>query len=207
MLTLGFFYGTAFTKFYLTRTFPVSPMKYLITFVTVILLLLVSSGQSYAFGEAGSSASLVLTLEQNGSDNRAQVLRSFLLEYDSPLAPYAEDFVKNADKYSLDWRLVASIAGLESTFGKQIPYNSLNAWGWGVYGDNVIRFATWNEGIETISKGLRERYLKEKPESDPYLIGPIYAASPSWAQRVSFFMEKMEEYRIRNAKSTLALAL
>lgn len=182
-------------------------MKYLITFVTVILLLLVYGGQSYAFEKAGSSASLDFTLEQNGSDNRVQVLRSFLLEYDSPLAPYAEDFVTSADKYNLDWRLVASIAGLESTFGKQILYNSFNAWGWGVYGDNVIRFATWNEGIETISKGLRERYLKERQESDPYFIGPTYAASPTWAQRVSYFMNKMEEYRIRNAKSTLALAL
>lgn len=182
-------------------------MKYLITLLTATLLLLVSKGQSYAFEKAGSSASLDFTIEQNISDNRVQILRSFLLEYDSPLAPYAGDFIKNADKYSLDWRLVASIAGLESTFGKHIPYNSYNGWGWGVYGDNVIRFATWNEGIETISKGLRERYLKEKQESDPYFIGPTYAASPSWAERVSYFMSKMEEYRIRNAKSTLALAL
>lgn len=182
-------------------------MKYLITFIAVILLLLVSGNKSYAYEKAGSSASLEPGLEQNDSDNRTQILRNFLIQYDSPLAAYAEDFVTNADKYSLDWRLVASIAGLESTFGKNIPYNSYNGWGWGVYGDNVIRFSSWSEGIETISKGLRENYLKEKPESDPYFIGPTYAASPTWAQRVSFFMEKMEEFRIKNAKSTLALAL
>ncbi len=170
-------------------------------------MLFIAVSPSYAFNEAGSSATLEPTIEQSNPDNRAQILRGFLLEYDSPLAIYAQDFIANADKYSLDWRLVASIAGLESTFGKNIPYNSYNGWGWGVYGDNVIRFNSWSEGIETISQGLRERYLKDKPESDPYFIGPTYAASSTWAQRVSYFMEKMEEYRIRNAKSTLALAL
>ena len=175
--------------------------------ISFVVMLFIAAPHSYAFNEAGSSATLEPTVEQSGPDNRAQILKGFLLEYDSPLAPYAEDFVESADNHNLDWRLVASIAGLESTFGKHIPYNSYNGWGWGVYGDNVIRFNSWSEGIETISQGLRERYLKDKPESDPYFIGPTYAASPTWAQRVSYFMEKMEEYRLRNAKSTLALAL
>ena len=182
-------------------------MKYLITFLTVILLLLTNASLSYAYKEAGASADLDPIGESIVLDNRSEVLRNFLIQYDSPLSGEAESFIKNADKYNLDWRLVASIAGLESTFGKHIPYNSYNGWGWGVYGDNVIRFNSWSEGIETISQGLRERYLKDKLESDPYFIGPTYAASPTWAQRVSYFMEKMEEYKLRNAKSTLALAL
>lgn len=175
--------------------------------IAVVFMLTKAVGNSYAYGEAGASAELQSTISVEESDQRAEILKNFLLQYDSPLAGNAEDFVKYADKYQLDWKLVASIAGLESTFGKHIPYNSYNGWGWGVYGDNVIRFASWSEGIETISKGLRERYLKDKIESDPYFIGPTYAASPTWAERVSFFMVKMEEYRIRNAKSTLALAL
>ena len=160
-----------------------------------ILLLFLSKGDSLAFGEAsGSSAVLNSTIEDK-------------TPYNSPLASYASDFVKSADKYNLDWRLVASIAGLESTFGKHVPASSYNGWGWGIYGNNVTRFNSWEDGIETISKGLRERYLGENPESNPYIIGPTYAASPSWAQRVTFFMNRMEAYRIRNAKSTLALAL
>ena len=183
-------------------------MKKILTIISISILLLISTGKSYAVEQAsGSSATLESTVAPKSFDNRVEVLEGFLLQYDSPLAPYANDFIKYADKYSLDWRLVASIAGLESTFGKHIPVNSYNGWGWGVYGDNVIRFATWPDGIETISKGLRERYLKDRQESDPYFIGPTYAASPTWAQRVSYFMEKMEEYRLRNAKSTLALAL
>ncbi len=170
-------------------------------------LLFISKGESYAAQLAfASSASLKSEVAKLPFDNRVEVLESFLAEYDSPLAPFASDFIKYADRYSLDWRLVASIAGLESTFGKNIPYNSYNGWGWGVYGDNVIRFSSWSEGIETISKGLREGYLKDREYSDPYFIGPTYAASPTWAQRVTFFMVKMEEYRLRNGKSTLALA-
>ena len=180
----------------------------IISVVTVILLLLISRGQSFASEIASkSSASLQSPFNKVEPDNRTQVLEGFLNQYDSPLAPYASDFIKNADKYNLDWRLVASIAGLESTFGKHIPYESYNGWGWGIYGDNIIRFNSWSEGIETISKGLRERYLRDIEYSDPYIIGPTYAASPTWAQRVSFFMEKMEEYRLQNGKSTLTLTI
>ena len=183
-------------------------MKKLLTIISVFIMLLISSGDSYASNHAsGSSAKLTSEVSPLVVDDRAQILEGFLQEYDSPLAPYASDFIKYADQYDLDWRLVASIAGLESTFGKRIPYQSYNGWGWGVYGDNVIRFESWSEGIETISHGLRTRYLKNGEYSDPYIIGPTYAASPTWAVRVTFFMNRMEEYRLKNAKSTLALAL
>ena len=176
-------------------------MKPIAIFI-VILMAALLPGPSYAFQNASnSSAKLVSEFGNNTPDEREEILKEFLLLYDSPLAPFAQDFVRNADNYQLDWRLVASIAGLESTFGKRIPYNSYNAWGWGIYGDNVVRFNSWPEGIETISKGLRERYLKDFSESDPYVIGPTYAASPTWAQRVSFFMARIEDFeKIHSAK-------
>ncbi len=182
-------------------------MKKILTISLAVVMLLIGTGKSYAYEASASSAKLQPTIVSKPYDNRAEVLRGFLESYDSPLAPYAGEFVYYADKYNLDWRLVASIAGLESTFGKRIPYNSYNGWGWGIYGDNMIRFNSWSEGIETISKGIRDRYLKEGQYSDPYVIGPTYAASPTWAVRVTFFMNKMEQYRIKNGKSTLALAL
>lgn len=170
-------------------------------------MLLESSGVCFANDLSKSSATLYSSTVSAKPDNRAQILKGFLDSNNSPLAPYSEDFVASADKYNLDWRLVAAISGLESTFGQQIPSNSYNGWGWGVYGDNVIRFRSWQEGIETISKGLRERYLRDNSESDPYIIGPSYAASPTWAVRVAYFMKKIEEYRVLNAKTSLSLAL
>jgi len=174
---------------------------------TTIFMLFVSTGTSYAYNAASaSSAKLQPEIEVKPVDERALILQKYLIEYDSPLAPYSNDFVEYADKYNLDWRLVASIAGLESTYGKHIPYNSYNAWGWGVYGTNVIRFDSWEDGIGTISQGLRERYLKDIEYSDPYIIGPTYASSPTWAVRVSYFMDRIENYRIKEAKNNLTLA-
>ncbi|HBB76627.1 MAG: hypothetical protein A2186_00160 [Candidatus Levybacteria bacterium RIFOXYA1_FULL_41_10] len=182
-------------------------MKPIITIAFLIFVALMP-GSTYAFQNAsGSSAKLVSTYGNKLPDRREQILKDFLLQYDSPLAANAGDFVTSADKYSLDWRLVASIAGLESTFGQHIPYNSHNAWGWGVYGDNVIRFNSWSEGIEVISKGLRERYLKDNPETDPYLIGLTYAASPTWAQRVSYFMARIEDFEKAQSAERLPLSI
>lgn len=182
-------------------------MKKLFTLILTILMLLGSNSDSFANDLSKDSAKLYNSSISAKQDNRAIVLKHFLTEHDSPLAPYSNDFVSFADKYNLDWKLVAAISGLESTFGQQIPYNSYNGWGWGVYGDNVIRFSSWKEGIETISKGLRENYLKQNTVSDPYIIGPTYASSPTWAERVAYFMRAIDNYKIKNAKSTLSLSI
>lgn len=150
---------------------------------------------------AGSSAALLKPVAQEASDSRVRILREYLEKYNSPLVPFAGTFVETADKYNLDWKLVAAISGVESTFGQQIPYNSFNGWGWGIYGDNMIRFSSWNEGIETISEGLRNKYINKWGARDVYEIGRYYASSPTWAQRVEYFMNKIEEYSNSNLAS------
>lgn len=154
-----------------------------------------------------SSASLQTNLLTKGPDNRTKALRDFLEKYSSPLAPYSSAFIKVADNYRLDWRLVASISGVESTFGKHIPYNSYNGWGWGIYGDNIIYFSSWEEGIETVSKGLRENYLNKWGATNVYEIGRIYAASPRWPSNVTYFMEKIAEFQYQNQKDNLSISL
>ncbi|MBI2032632.1 MAG: glucosaminidase domain-containing protein [Candidatus Levybacteria bacterium] len=187
-------------------------MKSITTFIAVIfvvfLLFLSITTDIYAFSKAsGSSAKLEPVRALETGDTREKILRDYLKQYDSPLAEFSGDFIRSADKYDLDWRLVASIAGLESGFGHHIPFNSYNAWGWGVYGDNVIRFSSWSEGIETISKGLRERYLKDLSETDVFVIGPTYAASPTWAVRVASFMEGVRKFEVSNATASLSITI
>src|SRR4051812_48196694 len=76
---------------------------------------------------AGMSASTFIpSKEELISDNRAKALKAFLEKSNSPLADSAETFVASADKYNLDWKLVAAISGLESGFGKAIPPGSYN---------------------------------------------------------------------------------
>lgn len=125
-------------------------------------------------------------------DNKAKILSGYLASYNSPMQYHAQDFIDASETYGLDWKLLPSIAGVESTFGKQIP-GGFNAWGWGVYGNQAIYFTSWREGMFTIAKGLRENYLN-KGLADPYAINRIYAASPYWGGKVSYFMADLEKF-------------
>lgn len=125
-------------------------------------------------------------------NDRARILQAFLAKYHSPLQYQAQDLVASADKYSLDWRMVAAIAGVESTFGKFIP-GGYNAWGWGVYGDQAIYFKSWKEGIYTVSEGLKKNYI-DRGLTNPYTINKAYAESPFWGGKVMYFLNKIKEF-------------
>ncbi|OGH06136.1 MAG: hypothetical protein A2W22_04520 [Candidatus Levybacteria bacterium RBG_16_35_11] len=203
MLTLGFFYGLG------SKPFLILMKKYFITLIVVSLFIL-SCKTSFA-EEKSSLPSAKVMLANAGTDkitdNRARILRKFLEEWNSPLSDNAEDFVSYADKYNLDWRLVAAISGLESTYGHAIPPGSYNGWGWGIYGTNTHYFNSWEDGIETVSKGLREQYMDSWGATNVYEIGRIYAASPTWALRVDSNMAIIADFALRNPDSTLSLSL
>ncbi|MBI2337834.1 glucosaminidase domain-containing protein [Candidatus Daviesbacteria bacterium] len=125
-------------------------------------------------------------------DKRAKILAEYLAKFDSPLQNHAQDFIDASNTYNLDWKLLPAIAGVESTFGKYIP-GGYNGWGWGVYGTQAIHFNSWKEAIFTIAKGLRENYL-DKGLTDPFSINRIYAASPHWGGKVTYFMQDLEAF-------------
>ena len=104
---------------------------------------------------AGSSAQLKGTESVSDTDYRVVKLRAYLAKNKSPLTDYAQDFVTFADLYRLDWRLVAAISGVESTFGKRIPADSYNAYGWA---NGEYQFTSWENSIQIVSKTLREKY-------------------------------------------------
>lgn len=141
----------------------------------------------------------VVTIEAKTLDKRAQVLKDYLAKYNSPLQDSAQDFIDAADQYNLDWRLVVSIAGTESTFGKFIPgghdplYTSYNGWGWGVYGDNSLGFKSWRDAIFTISQGLKENYV-DKGYTEPLSMNRKYASSQTWGVRVVYFMNEIDKF-------------
>ncbi len=131
-------------------------------------------------------------IEAKKLDNRAQILSAYLAKFDSPLQYHAQDFIDASNVYNLDWKMLPAIAGVESTFGKQIP-GGFNAWGWGVYGTQAIYFDSWRQAIFTIAQGLRENYLN-KGLIDPYAINAVYAASPFWGGKVSYFMRDIDNF-------------
>lgn len=158
----------------------------------------------------------VLAESSQTNDPRSKILQAYFAKYKSPLVDEAPNFIEAADKYDLDWKLVPSITGVESTFGKHIPggsdpkYTSYNGWGWGVYGTQAIYFKSWREGIFTVSEGLRQNYLN-KGLVNPYEINRIYAASPSWGAHVSYFLNDLDrfdqEYRAEHSELAQLLVI
>ncbi len=151
---------------------------------------------------AGGSA--VLEKPNFEVDERATKLEKFLENYHSPLAEYADIFIENADKYELDWKLVAAITGVESTFGKQIPVGSFNAYGWA---NGTYAFKSWEESIEVVSKALKEKYI-DRGLDTPVKMGPVYAPpSKTWAGKVNFFMKQIDCFGELQCLETLALTI
>lgn len=184
-------------------------MKKIILITFLIAFVIFMPQKSYAKNQASASSATIKPVEfsKAGEDYRVKIVEKYLKRYDSPMADNANDFVYYADKYNLDWRLVLAIAGVESTYGKQIPPYSYNGWGWGVYGNNVIRFKSWEEGIQTVSEGLREKYMDKWGGDNIYEIGSFYASSPHWANSVNIHYNMIQKFILTNPKDALSLSL
>ena len=177
-----------------------------ITFLVLLASMVASPHAAFAREiEAGSAARL--TFGQIQRDERIDTLRAYLLKHNSPLTDEASHFIAEADRLGLDWKLVAAIAGTESTFGIHVPAGSYNAWGWGIPtgAQSGIAFGSWRQGIPTVSEGLKERYINRGATSIEK-IGRIYAASPRWAGNVRFFLNRIEEF-IPSDPALLAVTL
>jgi hypothetical protein len=127
------------------------------------------------------------------SDERVRKLRAYFEKHKSPLAPYAYDFVYYADMYGLDWKLVPAISGVESTFGKHMPKNSYNAYGWA---NGEYRFTSWPNSIEHVSRTLREKYYDKGADTIPKIARRYAPPSTTWGGNVQFFMTKIETFEV-----------
>ncbi|WKZ31059.1 MAG: hypothetical protein QY318_04440 [Candidatus Dojkabacteria bacterium] len=135
------------------------------------------------------------------TDPRNIAMRQFLEDHSSPMYPYAEVFVEEADEHGLDWRLVASISGVESAFGNITPAGSNNAWGWRggrINGRSTwSRFATWSDGISVVTERLAKGY---GTDLTPFQIEATYcppcAQNPrhEWANGVNNYMVELNYY-------------
>lgn len=113
-------------------------------------------------------------------------IRNYLSNRNSPLAQYAEEFVKAADHYEIDYRIVAAISVVESGAGIH-NFRPHNAWGWG-----RMSFENWTEGIWTVSGGISRYYARGM--TTPELMAPRYCPPNAeyWARTVRFVMNQIE---------------
>src|SRR3989344_7463255 len=127
------------------------------------------------------------------SDGRAANLKSFFRKHNSPLYNYADKIVEVSDKYKFDYRLLPAIAMQESTLCRAIPPGSHNCWGWGIYGNNVIRFTSYDEAIDTVANGIKEQYLDKGLTTASKIMAKYTPSSNgSWAHAVNTFLKALE---------------
>ena len=156
---------------------------------------------------AGLSATFANTRDSQKKDHRVDVLKKYLEKVDSPLAPYAKDFVEQADTYDLPWYLLAAISGTESTFGNAVPIGCNNAWGFGIYTNHMTCFASYSEAIKVISQSVREDYINKWHSKNLADIGRIYAASPAWTGHTLYFIQQMEAFQSSYENQSLSISI
>lgn len=131
--------------------------------------------------------------EIESTDARVEMVRQFFEKHHSPLEPYADVVVERADYYNLDFRLIPAIAMQESNLCNKMPPDSHNCWGFGIYGDNVLRFADYPSGIEAVTKTLATKYRQSGLDTPEEIMSRYTPSSNgSWAHGVNYFLDLLQ---------------
>lgn len=116
---------------------------------------------------------------------KVNAVRNMLNGYKAPLAANAEDFVRAADLYGLDYRLLPSISIVESTGGKNL-FKPYNPFGWGKWG-----YPNFSVAIYDVARGMSTYYAGglKSPDAISKKYNPD---TPTfWAAKVNKIMAKM----------------
>jgi hypothetical protein len=123
--------------------------------------------------------------------NASQV-QDYLTAKHSALASNAPQFIDLGRQYDVDPRLVAAIAGAETTFGKNVCAD-YNAWNWFHRGTcPESAFTSYEEGLQHVTKFMRRSYLN-KGYTSIELIQAKYCVKgcENWTPLVTRFYDEM----------------
>lgn len=131
-------------------------------------------------------------LDSDEDLTKAKKLDTYFTDRDMPLAGYGIEFVRAANKYNVDWRLIAAIGVRESSGGKHMMNN--NPFGWG---SAKIKFDDFSEAIDVVSSNLggynpnTARYYKDTTTKKKlwYYNGSVM---PKYPAEVLSIMDKMQ---------------
>ena len=87
--------------------------------------------------------------QKSAEDPRLNTLRKFFLTLRCPLATAAEVFVAEADSHNLDWRLLPSLAVIETGCGRVARGNNIFGWN-----NGQASFPTLGAAIHQVAKTL-----------------------------------------------------
>ena len=139
---------------------------------------------SIAFAPAVNSPAEVPTEKRYTKDSRFRRIKAYFNKRQCPMEKYAGDLVAAADRHQLDWRLLPSLALVESSGGK--AYMNNNVFGW----DSCKRkFPTIQAGIHVVA----ERLANAPSYRGKSLEGKLYAynQNPGYAAVVKRVMSQM----------------
>lgn len=169
---------------FLTVSPPVKPIPSVLSYTTSRIL------------QPNSASAPSLSTFVSLADARPQILKNYLARYNSPLEPLSNYLVTTSDKYSLDFRLLVAIAQQESNLCKRVPSGSHNCWGFGIYGDKVTRFDSYEQAIDTVAKTLKKNYVDQGLDSPEEIMAkytpPSVELGGPWARGVNQFLSEME---------------
>lgn len=157
------------------------------------------SGENKVLPTAWNRKNKMMTTGETSMDSRVLAIEMLLQQFNSPMLPYAEVFVREADKNGNDWRLIVSISGVESGFGRVIPKDTFNGWGWkGGPNGTFSKFDSWEHAIIHITNRLAEGYGKNiTPMKMESTYCPPCGATGMhiWARGVETYMYMLDYYK------------
>lgn len=151
-------------------------MKHLIARLIVALSIIISAPPAHAF------------------DEREVQMRIVLEKYGSPMLGLEKELIEAATNHGLDWTLMAAIAGTESSFGKRMPYNCVNPYGWGIYPGSRICFESFPDAAQKVAKALSERYNTTSLATIARTYNKV--STDSWLAHTQFFVNKIKNQQI-----------
>jgi len=118
-------------------------------------------------------------------DWRLTRLKQYFRSHRSPLEKVSENFVVAADRYNLDWRLLPSLAVIESGGGKRYRRNNIFGWKSG-----RARFKSLDQAIDYVASRLAESPIY-RGKSISELLKKYNPARPIYAKKVIQIMDSL----------------
>ncbi len=130
-------------------------------------------------------------------------LNLVLQAYHSPLQGHEKQLIETAERYHLDWALLAAISGTESAFAKRMPHNCLNPFGWGIYGQNKLCFSSFDQAIETVGQGIGTKYNTSSLETIAHTYNSAH--TQHWLKLTRNFLRRIKNQPVPASKLPITL--
>jgi hypothetical protein len=133
-------------------------------------------------------------------DAKRQLQAMYQAKGNPPMAQYTDQFVAMGEKYKVDPRILATIAQIESSGGRNYPTQSNNPFGYlGGTGNTVAErlnagFTSVPHAIEALTRRFSTRYPDFIKNPTPSQLQQSYNATPSERQRYIDLMTEILPY-------------